>query len=303
MREGLFSPLSREERYKYKILVAEGTEKSVGGFEPNDSTEKNEGESMGGSEEDETGDIVDRSTVTTTKDGQRRERRERRGIQDNSIQSNNSFSSNWQSERHLRARSSIHIKDLFTSVFNTKSILAHIDGQTEAVLSDVVSIKAIVDSDGGVAASGPLHSARLGARPRWVRTPVLSVGDPEVRVVGLSLYALDGLGRVRDVGVVDERTVPGEEAISTQLTERKRTKSYFSFKKLTSSISPYSPKSLFNLSSLKASKSSIFPMYTFLVAPEWTESARAGGSGPEFLPQPTFSLRLLRVKPWKEATW
>ena len=31
-------------------------------------------------------------------------------------------------------------------------------------------------------------------------------------------------------------------------------------------------------------------MYTFLVAPEWTQSARAGGSGPEFLPHSTFSL-------------
>ena len=27
------------------------------------------------------------------------------------------------------------------------------------------------------------------------------------------------------------------------------------------------------------------------------------GSGPKFLPQPTFSLRLLRIKPWNEVTW
>jgi hypothetical protein len=37
-------------------------------------------------------------------------------------------------------------------------------------------------------------------------------------------------------------------------------RTYFSFKKLTSSISPYSPKSLLSLSSVKVSKSSIFPI-------------------------------------------
>ena len=39
------------------------------------------------------------------------------------------------------------------------------------------------------------------------------------------------------------------------------------------------------------------------ITPEWMDSARAVGSAPEFSPQPTLSLRLLRVKPWKEATW
>ena len=105
----------------------------------------------------------------------------------------------------------VHIKDLFTSVFDAKGILADIDGQTEAILPGGVSI---VDSDGGVAASGPLHSARLGTGPRWVRAPVLSVGYPKVHVIGFGLDALNSLDRVRDVGVVDERAVPAKEGVS-----------------------------------------------------------------------------------------
>ena len=35
------------------------------------------------------------------------------------------------------------------------------------------------------------------------------MGDSEVRVIGLDFDALDGLDRVRDVCVVDERAVPG----------------------------------------------------------------------------------------------
>lgn len=116
--------------------------------------------------------------------------------------------------------SSVHIKNLFTSVFNAESILGHIDGQTETV----ISIDAIINSDGSVAAGGPLHSARLRARPRWVRTPVFSVCDPEVRVIGLGLDTLDSFDRVRDVGVVDERTIPDEETVSMQLQERKTNK-------------------------------------------------------------------------------
>ena len=41
-----------------------------------------------------------------------------------------------------------------------------------------------------------------------------SVRDPEVRVIGFDFDALDGLDRVRDVGVVGERAVPGGEAVS-----------------------------------------------------------------------------------------
>lgn len=100
--------------------------------------------------------------------------------------------------------SGVHVKDLFTSVFNTKRILAHVDGQTKTVFS----IHAIGDSDGSVAAGSPLHSTRLRARPRWVRTPVLSVCDSEVRVIGLGLDGLYGLDRIRDISVIDERTVP-----------------------------------------------------------------------------------------------
>ena len=57
------------------------------------------------------------------------------------------------------------------------SILAHINGQTEAVPSGVVSVDPIVDSDGGTIIDSPLPSAHLGARPWWVRTSVLSVHD------------------------------------------------------------------------------------------------------------------------------
>jgi hypothetical protein len=106
---------------------------------------------------------------------------------------------------------SVHIKDFFTSVFDTESIIADIDGQAETILPGRVSI---VNSNGSVPAGSPLHSARLGAGPRWIRTPILSVGYPEVHVIGFRLDALDSLDCVRDVGVVDERTVPGEETIS-----------------------------------------------------------------------------------------
>lgn len=111
----------------------------------------------------------------------------------------------------MRASSSVHIKDLFASVFDAESILAYVDGQTKAVFPGGIPI---VDADGGIATGSPLHSARLRAGPRWVRTPVLSMGDPEVGVVGLDLDTLDGFDGVRDVGIVDERAVPNKEAIS-----------------------------------------------------------------------------------------
>lgn len=118
----------------------------------------------------------------------------------------------------MRARSGVHIKDFFPSVFN---FLVYIDRQAKAVLSGIVSADAIVNSDSGVAAGSPLHSARLRAGPRWIRASVLSVCDPEVRVIGLGLDGLDGLDRVRDVGVVDERAVP-VHVVSMQLLERGR---------------------------------------------------------------------------------
>jgi len=123
----------------------------------------------------------------------------------------NGFSSNWQSEHRLGASLGVHVKDLFTSVFKAESILAHVDVQTEAVIPSMDSIDAIVGSNSSVSTGGPLHSACLGARPGRVRAPVLSMGNPEVRVIGLDLDALDGLDRVRNVCVVDERAVPGED--------------------------------------------------------------------------------------------
>ena len=69
----------------------------------------------------------------------------------------------------------------------------------------------IVDTNGSVAAGRP---ACLGTRPGWVRTPVLPMRDPELRVAGFDLDALDGIDRVRDVGVVDERAVPDGKAIN-----------------------------------------------------------------------------------------
>ena len=81
-----------------------------------------------------------------------------------------------------------------SSVFNAKAILVHVDSQTEAVISNVVSINGpIVDTNGGVAAGCPLHPTGLGAGPRWVRTSVLSMCNPDVHVVGLDLDALNGL--------------------------------------------------------------------------------------------------------------
>ena len=150
-------------------------------------------------------------------DGKRQGEKEVRdeGYSRQSSDPTNKFLSNWRGERYLRTSSSVHVKDLLTSIFDAETILAHVDGQPKAVLSDVVSIDdPIVDANGGVAAGRPLHPARLGAGPGWVRAPVLSVRDPEVRVVGLDLDALDGLDRVRDVGVVDERAIPCGEVVS-----------------------------------------------------------------------------------------
>ena len=206
MGEGLFRHF-RGKRYKHGALAAEEEiEKSVGGFEATIRPRKTRG-----------GEHRRKETIRGILSMDRRRRRRRkmarmrdgRGVS-KTIASNptNEFSSNWSSERHLGVSLSVHVKDLFTSVFNTESILAHVDGQTEAVLSSF-SIDAIVDSDGGVPTGGPLHSARLRARPGWVRTPVLPMGNPEVRVIGLDLDALDGLDRVRDIRVVDERAVPG----------------------------------------------------------------------------------------------
>ena len=89
-----------------------------------------------------------------------------------------------------------------------------VNGQTKAILSDVVHINPIIDSDGDVATGRSFHPASLGTRPGWVCTLVLSVCDPEVHVVGLDLDALNGLDCIRDVGVVDKRAVPGGEVVS-----------------------------------------------------------------------------------------
>ena len=78
----------------------------------------------------------------------------------------------------------------------------------------MVSIEPIVDSGGDVVAGSPLHLVHLGAGYGWVRTYILSVCDPEDRVIGVGPDALDGLDRVRDDGVVDERAVPNGSAMS-----------------------------------------------------------------------------------------
>lgn len=78
----------------------------------------------------------------------------------------------------------------------------------------------VVYPDGSVSTGSPLHSTRLRSGPRRVRTPVLPVGDPEVCIIGLNLDAIDSLDRIRDVSVVDERTVPGEGVINRQLLPR-----------------------------------------------------------------------------------
>ena len=169
-----------------------------------------------------------------------------KGIQDEASNPMNKFSSNWRGEHHLGTSSSVHAEDLLTSIFNVESILIHVDGQPKTVLSDVVSINdPIVDSNGGVAAGLPLHPAHLGARSGWVRTPVLSVCNPEVHVVRLDLDALNGLDHIQDVGVVNERAVPDGGVISLRDQRSKDRESYFSFE-LASSISLNSLKSLFS---------------------------------------------------------
>ena len=103
-----------------------------------------------------------------------------------------------------------------------------------------------------------------------VRASVLSVCDPEARVVGLGLDAFDGLDRVRDVGVVDERAVPDRRA-----SEGKRGRTSLFFQELDE----------FNITQLvevplQPPKSSMFLMYTFLFIQEWRESVRAEEVGP-----------------------
>ena len=53
-----------------------------------------------------------------------------------------------------------------------------------------------------------LHSDLPGGPTWWVRTPVLSVRNPQVPAIGLGPDCLNGLSHVRDVPVVDERAVP-----------------------------------------------------------------------------------------------
>ena len=85
--EGTFLPLLWK-RYRYETLAARGAEKTAGGFEAMIRPRKTwEGESIGESEGDDMGDIVDLSPRMTTKDGQGG-RDETRGIQDKSIKSN-----------------------------------------------------------------------------------------------------------------------------------------------------------------------------------------------------------------------
>ena len=104
-----------------------------------------------------------------------------------------------------------------------ESILAHVDGQTKSILSDVVPTDPIADSDSDVAAGSPLHPARLGAGPGWVRVSVLSVHNPENHAIGVSPNALNGLDCIRDVGVVDECTVPDGPAMSMRGPRRQWT--------------------------------------------------------------------------------
>lgn len=146
----------------------------------------------------------------TTRDSRESERRGVFQDKDHQIQQTG-FLRTGQAIAGCEYRLSVHIKDLFTSVFDSKGIIADIDGQTEAILSGRVSI---ADSNGSVAAGSPLHSARLGAGPRRVGTPVLSVGYSEVHVIWFRLDVLDSLDCVRDVGIVDERAIPDKEGVN-----------------------------------------------------------------------------------------
>lgn len=48
----------------------------------------------------------------------------------------------------------------------------------------------------------------LRTRPGWVRTPVFSMSDTQVSVLWLALDSINSLDGVRDIGEVDECTVP-----------------------------------------------------------------------------------------------
>ena len=200
----------------------------------------------------------------------------------------------------MRTSSSVHVEDLLTSILDAESTLAHVDDQPKAILSDVVSIDPIVDSEGGVAAGRPLHPARLGTRPGWARTSVLSVRDPEVRMVRFDLDTLDGLDRVRDVGVVDERTVPDSRTINIRDRRCKRAVSCFSF------------KNEFNITEFAEvliqpllTEGFEVPDVSYVHVPRSTGAdgeCEGGGNWTGVLAPADLSLQSLRVKPWNEAT-
>jgi hypothetical protein len=66
--------------------------------------------------------------------------------------------------------------------------------------------------DSALPAHASLHAVAIGRtlrpRPRRVRTPVFTMRNAQVDVLGLGLDALNSLDGVRDVGEVDEGAVP-----------------------------------------------------------------------------------------------
>jgi hypothetical protein len=62
----------------------------------------------------------------------------------------------------------------------------------------------------------------LRTRPGWVCTPVLAMSDTQVSVLWLILDSINSLDGVRDIGEVDECTVPSKTINKT--LNRKRDK-------------------------------------------------------------------------------
>ena len=108
-----------------------------------------------------------------------------------------------------------------------------------------------------VATGRPTGTSTLGTRPRRISAAVLPVGNTEISVIRLVLHSVNSFDGVGDVCEVDESAVPTSQSGCRPKPTVCSTD--FSLRKLTSSMSPYSPKSLFSFSSLKASKSSMLP--------------------------------------------
>ena len=124
----------------------------------------------------------------------------------------------------------------------------------------IIAIVILVDGTDGFSCTRSIatHSAphartSLRTRARWVCASVFAMSNTQVGVLCLGLDTINCLDGIWDVRKIDKRTIPIDNSACQPLKSRKSTDTHFSLRKLTSSMSPYSPKSRFSLSSVKVS--------------------------------------------------